>query len=145
MNSGQINLVGFVCVVSSLENFYLMYVLSNPEHIMRIGNICHNIKRIQNSNNKSTETKLYNIPAPTISEYIENRFKPQLRWYENKARDNMVRFRILRISIIVLALLTSIINAIGLVGNNVKATQLFTAIVTAVILDIGMLLFVELF
>ena len=48
---------------------------------MRIGNIGHYIKRIQScNNNKSTETKLYDISTPTISEYIENRFKPQLRW-----------------------------------------------------------------
>lgn len=108
---------------------------------MRISNIAHYIKRIQISNNKSTDTKLYDVPTPTISEYMENRFKPQLQWYENKARDNMLRFRILRISIIVLALLTSIINAVGLSGNNnMKGTQLFTAIVTAVILGLTSLL-----
>jgi Protein of unknown function (DUF4231) len=72
---------------------------------------------------------------------MENRFKHQLQWYENKARDNMLRFRILRISIIVLALSTSIINAVGLAGNNnIKGTQLFTAIVTAVILSLTSLL-----
>ncbi|MBV9179633.1 MAG: DUF4231 domain-containing protein [Nitrososphaeraceae archaeon] len=73
--------------------------------------------------------------------YKENRFKPQLLWYDNKARDNMLRFRILRISVIVLALLMSIINAVGLAGNNdMKETQLFTAIVTAVILGLTSLL-----
>ncbi len=53
----------------------------------------------------------------------------------------MLRFRILRISIIILSFITSIINAIGLVSNNYTiGIQLFTAIVTALILTLTSLL-----
>ena len=53
----------------------------------------------------------------------------------------MLRFRILRISIIILSFITSIINAIGLVSNNyTQGIQLFTAIVTALILTLTSLL-----
>jgi hypothetical protein len=53
----------------------------------------------------------------------------------------MLRFRILRISIIILSFITSIINAIGLVSNNyTTGIQLFTAIVTALILTLTSLL-----
>ena len=40
----------------------------------------------------SSETKFYdNISStPDISEYIKNRFEPQLHWYEKKASDNML-------------------------------------------------------
>jgi hypothetical protein len=97
-----------------------------------------------NTTSSSTETKFYdNISSipPDISEYIEKRFKPQLNWYERKASVNMLRFRILRISIIILSFLTSIINAIGLVSNNYTiGIQLFTAIVTALILTLTSLL-----
>jgi hypothetical protein len=102
---------------------------------------------INNSNttSSSTETKFYdNISSSIphdISEYIEKRFKPQLNWYEKKASVNMLRFRILRISIIILSFITSIINAIGLVSNNYTIEiQLFTAIVTALILTLTSLL-----
>jgi hypothetical protein len=97
-----------------------------------------------NTTSSSTETKFYdNISSvpPDISEYMEKRFKPQLNWYEKKASDNMLRFRILRISIIILSFITSIINAIGLVSNNYTiGIQLFTAIVTALILTLTSLL-----
>jgi Protein of unknown function (DUF4231) len=75
--------------------------------------------------------------VPTISDYLERRFKPQLEWYEKKAKDNMLRFRVLRISIIGLSLLISIVNATGLTSNSTattKETQLFTAIISASIL-----------
>ena len=92
----------------------------------------------------STETKFYdNISSstpPDISEYIEKRFKPQLNWYRRKASVNMLRFRILRISIIILSFITSIINAIGLAINYTQGIQLFTAIVTALILTLTSLL-----
>jgi hypothetical protein len=93
----------------------------------------------------STETKFYdNILSstpPDISEYIEKRFKPQLNWYEKKASANMLRFRILRISIIILSFITSTINATGLLSNNyTPGIQLFTAIVTALILTLTSLL-----
>ena len=97
-----------------------------------------------NTTYSSTETKFYdNISSvpPDISEYMEKRFKPQLNWYDKKASDNMLRFRILRISIIILSFITSIINAIGLVSNNYTiGIQLFTAIVTALILTLTSLL-----
>lgn len=58
-----------------------------------------------------------------------------------KASDNMFRFSILRISIIILSFITSIINAIRLVSNNYTiGIQLFTAIVTALILTLTSLL-----
>ena len=53
----------------------------------------------------------------------------------------MLRFRILRISIIILSFIISIINAIGLVSNNyTQGIQLFTSIVTALILTLTSLL-----
>lgn len=116
---------------------------------MVFNNIINALKRkigINYSNTtSSTETKFYdNISSsisPDISEYIENRFKPQLNWYEKKASDNMLRFRILRISIIILSFITSIINAIGLLKNNyTEGIQLFTTIVTALILTLTSLL-----
>lgn len=96
------------------------------------------IKRRLNSNNTSNETnQYYQTLTPTISDYLEKRFKPQLEWYEKKAKDNMLRFRVLRISIIVLSLLISIVNATGLASNSndtARGTQLFTAIISSSIL-----------
>jgi hypothetical protein len=105
---------------------------------MKHSSIGSYIKRRLNSNNTSNETRqYYQTLTPTISDYLERRFKPQLEWYEKKAKDNMLRFRVLRISIIVLSLLISVINATGLASNSndtARGTQLFTAIISASIL-----------
>jgi hypothetical protein len=108
---------------------------------MKLDSVTSYIKRRLNLSNSlpryaSDETRQYyeNL-APTISDYIEKRFKPQLEWYERKAKDNILRFRVIRISIIILSLVISIVNAIGLTSNAAtKGIQLFTVIISVIIL-----------
>jgi hypothetical protein len=53
----------------------------------------------------------YDKENPDILEYIDKRLKPQIRWYETKAVNNLIGFRSAKGSIIILSLVISLANA----------------------------------
>jgi hypothetical protein len=55
----------------------------------------------------------YDKTNPDISDYIKNRFEPQINWYNNKATDNMYRYNALQILTLVTSSLISIVNVIS--------------------------------
>ena len=54
---------------------------------------------------------------PTIEDYIEKRYKPQLQYYEKHSSNNRIRFYISQIVIIVESALIPIINIIPTDNN----------------------------
>lgn len=66
---------------------------------------------------------------PTIEDYIEKRYKPQLQYYEKHSSDNRVRFYISQIVIIVVSALIPIINIIPTDNNeNINAIKMASSI-----------------
>jgi hypothetical protein len=65
---------------------------------------------------------------PTIEDYIEKRYKPQLQYYEKHSADNRVRFYISQIVIIVVSGLIPIINTIPSESTNVDAIKMASSI-----------------
>ena len=65
---------------------------------------------------------------PTIEDYIEKRYKPQLQYYEKHSSDNRVRFYISQIVIIVVSALIPIINTIPSESTNIDAIKMASSI-----------------
>lgn len=100
----------------------------------------------QNSQTSETETFQYyenstidgSTLTPTLSEYIERRFVPTLRWYQNKAKSSSMKIRIWKSVIISSALFVALLNALalGLTNENVNnpLVTLASAVVGIIIL-----------
>ena len=68
---------------------------------------------------KTEDLGIYNHDKePTIEDYIEKRYKPQLQYYEKHSSDNRLRFYISQIVIIVVSALIPIINTIPSDNEN---------------------------
>jgi hypothetical protein len=65
---------------------------------------------------------------PTIEDYIEKRYKPQLQYYENHASNNRVRFYISQIIIIVVSALIPIINTIPSDIENIDTIKMASSL-----------------
>ena len=57
---------------------------------------------------------------PNVSDYIKYRLKPQLEWYDGKAKDNLDRYHILQILIIGVSVLIPIVNVVGGIDLGVR-------------------------
>ena len=78
---------------------------------------------------KTEDLGIYNHDKePTIEDYIEKRYKPQLQYYEKHASDNRVRFYISQIVIIVVSALIPIINTIPSNIDNMDAIKMASSI-----------------
>ena len=79
----------------------------------------------------SMEMKWYQSEPPNIDSYLDNRFKPAVAWYNKKASDNLLRFHLLQVMIIIAGVLVPIINLIPALQFN--DTQLLSAILGGII------------
>ena len=78
---------------------------------------------------KIQEVEIYNHDKePTIEDYIEKRYRPQLQYYEKHASDNRVRFYISQIVIIVVSALIPIINTIPSDNADINAIKMASSI-----------------
>lgn len=88
---------------------------------------------LQQNPNPNLSSENYDINKPSeISDYIQKRFLPILRWYKNRTSVNARRFRFWRISIIILTLFIVIfdISALGYyAGRNSAASAVASSIV----------------
>lgn len=102
--------------------------------------------RLQQNPNPNLSSENYDINKPSeISDYIQKRFLPILRWYKNRTSVNARRFRFWRISIIILTLFIVIfdISALGYyAGRNSAASAVASSI--AAVLILGSTAFVQL-
>jgi len=81
----------------------------------------------------------YGKEPPNISEYIEKRFIPSVEWYERKAHDNMLRFHIFQILIIIAAIFIPIVNVVPLPGSN-SSLRIISSILGGIIVGITSIL-----
>jgi len=79
---------------------------------------------------KAEDVEIYSHDKePTIEDYIERRYKPQLQYYEKHSTDNRVRFYISQIVIIIVSALIPIINIIPTDNNeNINAIKMASSI-----------------
>ena len=78
---------------------------------------------------KIQEVEIYNHDKePTIEDYIEKRYRPQLQYYEKHASDNRVRFYISQIVIIIVSALIPIINTIPSDNADINAIKMASSI-----------------
>ena len=78
---------------------------------------------------KIQEVEIYDHDKePTIEDYIEKRYRPQLQYYEKHASDNRVRFYISQIVIIVVSALIPIINTIPSDNADINAIKMASSI-----------------
>ena len=62
---------------------------------------------------KSNDFEWYDAKKqPNASDYIENRLKKQLNWYEKKAKENLYRYYIIQILILGVGALIPIVNVV---------------------------------
>jgi hypothetical protein len=81
------------------------------------------------------EDQFYDKENPDISDYIRKRLKLQIKWYENKALTNLIRFRSAKGSIIILSLIISIANA-AVFGEPSYTVQAISLITSAIVIAI---------
>jgi uncharacterized protein DUF4231 len=63
-----------------------------------------------------SETKYYNFnndKPPTVQDYIENRFKDQLKWYEEHAKSSMIKYYACQVVIVFFGAIIPIINVLS--------------------------------
>ena len=109
-------------------------------------------KEMQGSESSSDpESAHYDFNKPIeISDYIQKRFLPVSRWFKNRTRTNMRRFRLWSISVIVLTLFIVIfdISALGYYVGGSSSTVIATATAIAssiaAVLILGSTAFVQL-
>ena len=78
---------------------------------------------------KAEDIEIYSHDKePTIEDYIEKRYKPQLRYYEKHSSDNRVRFYISQIVIIAVSALIPIINTIPSESTNIDSIKMASSI-----------------
>jgi hypothetical protein len=78
---------------------------------------------------KDEDVEIYSHEKePTIEDYIEKRYKPQLQYYENHASNNRVRFYTSQIVIIVISALIPIVNTIPSNEDNMNAIKMASSI-----------------
>jgi len=67
------------------------------------------------------EKELYSNMSAEIKDYIDKRFVPQVNWYENSAKKNMIRFYVLQGIIITFGAFIPIISLYNSPGLDVNA------------------------
>ncbi|HZD36753.1 MAG TPA: DUF4231 domain-containing protein [Nitrososphaeraceae archaeon] len=70
--------------------------------------------------------------TPTLSEYIERRFMPTLRWYQNKAKSSSKKISIWKGVIISSALFVALLNALALGLTNQNVNSILVTLASAV-------------
>jgi hypothetical protein len=78
--------------------------------------------------------KLYsNDKHPTVQEYIENRFKDQLEWYEKHAKSSMIKFYLFQVVIVFFGAIIPIINVLPTGGDLNPIIKVSSAICGGII------------
>lgn len=75
---------------------------------------------------------------PDMAAYLEKRFEPQLRWYHNKARDNMYRFHVFQVLIIAVGTLIPVINILNFPSDNI--VRIVSSVLASIVIGITGLL-----
>jgi hypothetical protein len=70
---------------------------------------------------------------PTVDDYIEKRYKRQLQWYEEYARNSRITYYILQFSIILLSALIPVINVFPSDSDKPENIRIWSAILGALI------------
>ncbi|MGB6591315.1 MAG: DUF4231 domain-containing protein [Candidatus Nitrosopolaris sp.] len=98
----------------------------------------------QNLDDNFSENYDINKPAE-ISDYIQKRFLPIFYWFKSKTRSNLRRFKLWRISLIVLALFIVIFD-VSVLGYYDRPSSSATAIASSIaaVLMLGSTAFVQL-
>lgn len=86
--------------------------------------------------NREIEDLFYGQEDSDLVHYINKRLKPKIKWYEIKARNNQLKFKSSKGSIIVLSLIVSISNA-AVFGQDSISVQIATVLSSSVIIGIS--------
>ncbi|PWU81422.1 MAG: hypothetical protein DLM72_07045 [Candidatus Nitrosopolaris wilkensis] len=102
--------------------------------------------RLQQNPNPNLSSENYDINKPAeISDYIQKRYLPVFHWFKHRASANARRFRLWRITIIILTLFIVIFDVLALgyyAGRSSSATAIASSI--AAVLILGSTAFIQL-
>jgi Protein of unknown function (DUF4231) len=89
---------------------------------------------------RSDSNTWYDDKSPNILEYIEKRLKPSIEWYEKKAYDNMLRYHLFQIVIIIAGVAIPIVNVVPVPGSDSTTVKIISSILGGIIVGLTSIL-----